>query len=248
MARSIGSVNAAKARGGVAADRLIPFWQGCSPAASSQSIDAASGSAKIGRPLRPPSWDAPWSFTPLSVPPAGAPAMMSCASAQSSAANNWLRAWRQAGVPLPSAAGRVRFQMWLKRGYLNVKAVSMNFTFALPVWHTDLHSPALSSLLHLWLRSKCKRGIAFEQYMRDAAERDGDQEGNRACGDAEKDDAARDDVVVFFKSEGMKLQLAWEVERSEDRFYCFAAGASLPVSRDVSVSGTSTCQAHQSTV
>jgi hypothetical protein len=151
---------------------------------------------------------------------------------------NWLQAFasgcrRDAASPVLSEPGRyhlfappvaeerardprcatteaVEFQMWLEGGYLHVRAASLPFVQALPVHSSDLHGPGLSSLLRAWQEARAERWSAFEGYMLDAVQAAG------VPGPAQE--RLGEEEVVHFDPKGNRLNHAWRVGRSGERW------------------------------
>jgi hypothetical protein len=100
--------------------------------------------------------------------------------------------------------------MWLEGGYLYVRAASLPFAQALPVHASDLHGPGLSSLLQAWQEARNERWSAFEGYMLDAVQvADVPRPAQERLGQEQ---------VVRFDPKGNKLNHAWKVGRSGERW------------------------------
>lgn len=104
-------------------------------------------------------------------------------------------------IPTDGLAGSAEFQLWKKDGFLHVKAVSMDFTLALPVFVSDGRGyPSLSAILKLWQACRSERWAALKQYLITSAGRKGtmrNEENHR---------------VITLKHSGKKLDKQWETQ------------------------------------
>jgi len=104
-------------------------------------------------------------------------------------------------IPTNGLAGSTEFQLWKKEGFLCVKAISMDFTLALPVFVSDRRGyPSLSAILELWQACQSKRWAALKQYLITSAGRKGTmyhEEHPR---------------VISLKHSGQELDKRWETQ------------------------------------
>jgi len=119
-------------------------------------------------------------------------------------------------LPQEGVAGTARFQLWKKDGFLCVKATSMDFTMALPVFVSDRRGyPSLSAILELWKGCQSPRWAALKQYLITAASR-----GDAACTNEHWGDVSHGKVMTF-KHGGEQLDMRWEVRPTCGKFWFF---------------------------
>lgn len=121
-------------------------------------------------------------------------------------------------LPREGVAGIARFQLWKKNGFLCVKATSMDFTLALPVFVSDRRGyPSLSAILEAW--KDCafanRRWAALREYLSTAASR-----GEAGCPNEHWGDVSHGKVITF-KHGGEPLDMRWEVPPTCGKFWFF---------------------------
>ena len=227
-------------RCGVAVTRLRPLWRWTedgSPAGGSRH--GCGGGGPTAAWPRQPSRRRGEQLGPLGARRSAAALVGDTGSGAGPAASGWLQAFasgcrRAAASPVLSEPGRyhlfappaaeeraadprcataeaVELEMWLEGGYLHVLAAPLPFAQALPVHASDLHGPGLSSLLRAWQEARAERWSAFERYMLDAVQARGvPGSAAHAPGPAQE--------VVHFDAKGTRLNHAWQVGRSGERW------------------------------
>lgn len=119
-------------------------------------------------------------------------------------------------LPQEGVAGTARFQLWKKDGFLCVKASSMDFTMAIPVFVSDRRGyPSLSAILELWKGCQSARWGALKKYLLTAASR-----RDAVCSDALYGDVSNAQVMTF-KHGGEELDMRWEVRPTYGKFWFF---------------------------